>query len=115
MKAYPSEGTQAVVWSGVTPEQAQRDGRSSSVRLPAAQEGTTYYLRETGSASGFAKDEEYHEITLHAGERVTLSCAVASDRGFFELELLDAQTGGPVSGARFALIDAQSGERVLSF
>ena len=114
MKAYPSEGEQAVVWSGVTPEQAQREGKSDSVRLPAAQEGTTYYLRETGSASGFARDEEYHEITLHAGERATLSCAVASDRGFFELELCDAQTGGLVSGAQFALIDAQSGESVLS-
>ena len=115
MRAYPSESAQAVVWSGVTPEQAQRDGKSDTVKLPAAQEGTTYYLRETGTASGFARDEEYHEITLHAGERATLSCAVASDRGFFELELCDAQTGAPVSGAQFALIDAQSGESVLSF
>lgn len=115
MKAFPSEGAQAVVWSGMTPEQAQLRGRPDTVKLPAGAEGTTYYLRELSPAAGFARDEEYHEVTLHAGERATLSCAVSSDRGFFELELSDAVSGGHVTGGTFALVDAQSGESVLTF
>ena len=115
MKAYPSESAQATVWSGVTPEQAQREGKNASVKLPASEEGAVYYLRELGSAAGFARDEEYHEITLHAGERATLSCAVSSDRGFFELEMTDAQSGAQVAGGSFALIDRESGESVLTF
>lgn len=115
MKAYPSEGAQAVVWSGITPEQAQLQGRPDTVKLPAGAEGTTYYLRELSPVAGFARDEEYHEVTLHAGERATLSCAVSSDRGFFELELSDAVSGAHVTGGAFALVDAESGENVLTF
>ena len=103
------------MWSCVTPEQAQREGKNASVKLPASEEGAVYYLRELGSAAGFARDEEYHEITLHAGERATLSCAVSSDRGFFELEMTDAQSGAQVAGGSFSLIDRESGESVLTF
>lgn len=114
MKPYPSEGAQATVWSNVTPEQIAQ-GKAARLKLPASLEGTTYYLREIGTAQGFAADEEYHELRLIAGQEATIECAVSSDRGFFELEQRDATGGALVAGGEYALIDAQSGETVLTF
>ena len=114
MKPYPSEEAQLTVWSNVTPEQIA-GGRQAQLRMPAAVEGTTYYLRELGTAQGFALDETYHEVTLTAGGEATVACTVSSDRGFFTLEQLDAATGAHVSGGSYELVDAQTKETVLAF
>ena len=114
MQPYPSEEAQMTVWSNVTPEQIAR-GRASSLRLPAAVDGTTYYLRELSAAQGFALDETYHEVTLVAGGEATVSCTVSSDRGFFTLEQLDAVTGTHVTGGAYELLDAGTRETVLTF
>ena len=106
---YPSASEQLTVWANAAP-----DGKKAvSVKLPATVEGTTYYLRELSGAAGFAKDETTYEVTLTAGETRTLNCAVSSDRGFINLDVLDAATGGHVSGGRFELLDAD-GETVLN-
>lgn len=114
MEAYPSGEAQMTVWSNVTPEQIA-SGRTAQLRLPASVEGTTYYLRELGTAQGFALDESYHEVTLTAGGEATVVCTVSSDRGFFTLEQLDAATGAHVSGGSYELVDAQTKETVLAF
>ena len=114
MKPYPSEEAQMTVWSNVTPEQIQQ-GMNASVRLPAAVDGSTYYVRETGAALGFAQDESYREIVLRAGETYTLESTVSSDRGFFSLEQKNAVTGEHVTGGEFELLDGKTMETVLSF
>ena len=114
MAAYPAGEAQMTVWSNVTPEQIA-SGRTAQLRLPASVEGTTYYLRELGTAQGFALDETYHEVTLTAGGKATVDCTVSSDRGFFTLEQLDAATGTHVSGGSYELVDAQTKETVLAF
>ena len=114
MKPYPSAEKQATLWANVTPEQMAQ-GMSGSVKLPASVEGTTYYLRELSAAQGFSADAEYHETVLRAGEQLTVACAVSSDRGFFSLEQVDAAALTHVAGGEYALIDALSGETVLSF
>lgn len=112
MRAYPSEQAQATVWANVTPEQIAQ-GMAGSVKLPAGIDGRTYYLRETRGAEGFAQDEEYHEVTLYAGQHVELTCAVSSDRGFFSLDQTDA-AGAHVSGGAFELLGGD-GEVALAF
>ncbi|MBQ7825835.1 MAG: hypothetical protein IJ337_05735, partial [Clostridia bacterium] len=97
MKPYPSEEKQMTLWSNVTPEQVAQ-GMNMSVRLPAAVEGTTYYIREITAAQGFARDDAYREIVLTAGEPYTLESTVSSDRGFFTLAQMDAVTGTHVAG-----------------
>ena len=114
MKPYPTEGAQATLWSNVTPEQIEQ-GKAAKLKLPASLEGTTYYFKELGAAQGFAADEEYHELRLVAGQQAKLECAVSSDRGFFELEQRDADSGELVAGGEYALIDGESGETVLTF
>ena len=107
---YPSASEQLTVWANAAP-----DGQKAvSARLPATVEGTTYYLRELSGAAGFARDETTYEVTLTAGETRVLACAVSSDRGFLNLDVLDATTGGHVSGGRFELLD-EDGEAVLDF
>jgi len=113
IRPYPSADRQMTVWSNVTPEQ-QEQGKPGVVRLSASMEGTTYYLHELTDAHGFAADEHYYEVTVRAGERVTVPCTVSSDRGFISLAQLDAATGEHVSGGRFELVSA-SGEVVLDF
>ncbi len=114
MTPYPSAENQLTVWANVTAAQIAQ-GRTAQLRLPASVEGTTYYLREIGSASGFAADEEYHSVTLAAGETAKLSCAVSSDRGFFAFSQTDAKTHEHVAGGEYELISCESGEVVLSF
>lgn len=114
MKPYPHAANPMTLWANVTAEEAAQ-GRYASVKLPAAVEGTTYYLHELGSAEGFAADDTYYEVTLHAGEAQTLSCAVSSDRGFFALEAVDAATGAHVTGGVYELVNSQTGEVVLTF
>lgn len=114
MKPYPSEQEQMTVWANVTPEQIAQ-GRTAQLRLPAAVDGTTYYLREMGGAAGFAADMDAHEVTLHAGETAEISCTVSSDRGFFSFSQTDAATGEHVPGGEFELIDNATGETVLTF
>ena len=114
MKPYPSEAEQMTVWSNVTPEQI-RQGCSVSARLPAAVEGTTYYVREISAAQGFSQDEAYREIVLRAGEPYTLESTVSSDRGFFTLEQKHAVTGEHVTGGEFELLDGETMEQVLAF
>lgn len=114
MKPYPSADDQATVWANVTAEQIAA-GMSGSAKLPAAVDGTTYYLREMGEARGFEADDAYHEITLKAGENQVLSCAVSSDRGFFTLEQSDAITGEHLPGGAYELVDVNSGEIALAF
>ena len=114
MKPYPSADAQATLWANVTAEQIAQ-GMAGSVKLPADVDGTVYYLRELSAAPGFAADETYHEAVLRAGERLTIECAVSSDRGFFCLEQLDASTDAHVSGGEYALIDARTGETALTF
>lgn len=114
MKPYPSEEAQMTVWANVTPEQIAQ-GRMGTLRLPADIDGTTYYIKELGSAAGFAKDEDYHEATLIAGESLQVLCTVSSDRGFFAFSQLDIATGEHVSGGEYELIDHLSGESVLRF
>ena len=107
---YPSASEQLTVWANAAP-----DGQKAvSVKLPATVEGTTYYLRELSGAPGFARDETAYEVTLAAGETRVLDCAVSSDRGFISLDVLDATTGGRVSGGSFELVDSD-GETVLDF
>ncbi|MFR2151377.1 MAG: collagen binding domain-containing protein, partial [Christensenellales bacterium] len=107
---YPSASEQLTVWANAAP-----DGQKAvSARLPATVEGMTYYLRELSGAAGFARDETTYEVTLTAGETRVLACAVSSDRGFLNLDVLDATTGGHVSGGRFELLD-EDGEAVLDF
>ena len=107
---YPSASEQLTVWANAAPDEK----KAVSVKLPAKVEGTTYYLRELSGAAGFAADETTYEVTLTAGETRVLDCAVASDRGFFELELTDASTGAHISGGRFELLDGDD-EAVLEF
>lgn len=114
MKPYPNAAEQMTVWANVTPEEIAQ-GRRAQAKLPAKVEGTTYYLKETGGAQGFAADEEYVELTLHAGETVRVERAVSSDRGFFTLAMTDAATGEPVTGGKFELIEAESGECAVAF
>ena len=114
MKPYPSASAQLTVWANVTPEQ-MASGRAGSLKLPAAVDGTTYYLHEMSKAQGFGEDAAFYEVVLRAGEDQTLECAVSSDRGFFELEQLDARTGLHLEGGSFALRDARTGEETLSF
>lgn len=114
MKPYPSAQEQMTVWANVTPEQIAQ-GYTAQLRLPAAAEGTTYYLRELGGAAGFAADVDAHEVTLYAGETEEVSCTVSSDRGFFSFSQTDAATGEHVAGGEFELIDNETGETVLSF
>lgn len=111
---YPNAEEQTTVWANVTPQQMLM-GKAGSAKLPASVEGTTYYLHELGSASGFETDDTYYEVTLRAGETMTLECAVSSDRGFFRMAAIDAHTMEHVPGGSFELLDAQSGESVLSF
>ena len=114
MKPYPHAANPMTLWANVTAEEAAQ-GRYASVKLPAAVEGTTYYLHELGNAEGFAADDTYYEVTLHAGEAQTLSCAVSSDRGFFALEAVDATTGTHVTGGTYELVNSQTGEVALTF
>lgn len=113
MKPYPSSAEHMTVWANVTPEQIA-GGRADSVKLPASLEGTIYYLHELGGAKGFAGDENYYEVLLHAGEEKVLECAVSSDRGFFSFDMTDAADGSRVSGGEYELID-ENGETVLAF
>lgn len=108
LSPYPTASAQEIVWSNASPEY------SSSIRLPASLEGTTYYLKELGNAEGFAEDTQVYEVTLFAGQSQTVDCAVSSDRGFFTFNLVDNTTGLPVEGGQFELFDA-SGESVLTF
>ena len=114
LKPYPSASQQATLWANVTAQQIA-EGRAGSVKLPAAVEGTTYYLREIGGVHGFAADDSYHEVTLLAGEKRTVSCAVSSDRGFFTLEQVDAADGQHLPGGAYELIDTATGETALAF
>lgn len=114
MKPYPDAENQATLWANVTLEEMAQ-GKAGSVKLPAAVEGTTYYLHELTRAPGFAADENYYEITLRAGESMTLNCAVSSDRGFFAFDAIDAVTGEHIPGGLFELVDAVSGEVVHAF
>lgn len=114
MKPYPNAEEQLTVWANVSPEQIAQ-GRAAQLRLPAAIDGTTYYIHETSGADGFAPDEAYHEVNVRAGETAELSCAVSSDRGFFAFSMTDAATGGHVPGGEYALISAATGETVLTF
>ncbi|MGN0774933.1 MAG: SdrD B-like domain-containing protein, partial [Candidatus Ventricola sp.] len=114
MKPYPNADSQVTLWANVT-AQEMAEGKSAAAKLPASIEGTTYYLHELGSAAGFAADESYYEVLLHAGEMTTLECAVSSDRGFFTLDAVDAATGAHVPGGTYELIDKAAGETVLAF
>ena len=114
MKPYPSQDDQATLWANVTLQEIAQ-GKAGSVKIPAAVEGTTYYLHELTRAPGFAADETYYEVTLRAGEKTTLNCAVSSDKGFFVFDEIDIMTGLHVSGGMFELIDAASGEVVHAF
>ncbi len=114
LKAYPSEEDQATLWANVT-LQEMAAGKAGSVKLPATVQGTTYYLRELSQAPGFAADENYYEVTLRAGEKTTLTCAVSSDRGFFTFDAIDDVTGEHVPGGAFELIDTLSAEVVQAF
>ena len=114
MKPYPDADSQVTLWANVT-AQEMAEGRNASAKLPAAIEGTTYYLHELGSAEGFAADDTYYEVLLRAGEMMTLECAVSSDRGFFTLDAVDAATGAHVPGGAYALISRSTGETVLAF
>lgn len=111
LRPYPSADEQMTVWANVPQDDA---GRACRVKLPAAIEGTTYYLQEIGGDDGFTNDVDVHEITLCAGETRVMECGVSSARGFFRLEVTDATTGAHVSGGAFELVDA-AGSTVLSF
>lgn len=114
MKPYPNAEEHVTLWANVT-AQEMAEGKNASVKLPAAIEGTTYYLHELGGAEGFAQDETYYEALLRAGEVTALSCTVSSDRGFFMLDAVDAATGAHVPGGAYELISARTGETVLAF
>ncbi len=114
MKPYPSQEEQLTVWANVTPEEVAQ-GRSAQVKLPAAIDGSTYYLQEIGGAQGFGADREFTQIFVRAGEELRVERTVSSDRGFFTFDLTDTATGEAVVGAEFELADAASGETVLSF
>lgn len=114
MKPYPSADKQITLWANVTPEQIAQ-GMAASAKLPATTEGAVYYLKEIQPAAGFAADENHYEIFVRAGEEVVVHTAVSSDRGFFTLELRDTASGQFVPGAAYELLDAMSGETVLSF
>lgn len=114
MMPYPSEENQMTLWSNVTPEQIAQ-GMNVSVKLPAAVEGTTYYIREITAAAGFAQDDAYREIVLVAGEPCVLKSTVSSDRGFFTLDQVDAVIGVHVAGGTFELMDSAAKEPVLTF
>ena len=108
---FPSGDEQLSVWANVNTTDKDRH---SEIHLPAAQEGTKYYLREKEASVGFTADEEIHEIELHAGERARPVFAVASDRGFFTMSVQDAETGESLAGGEYCLFDAD-GRDVLSF
>lgn len=114
LRPYPSEENQQTLWANVTLQEIAQ-GKAGSVKLPASVQGTTYYLRELTRAPGFAADEYFYEVILHAGEKMTLSCAVSSDRGFFAFDAVNSVTGEHVPGGAFELIDSLSGETVLAF
>ncbi|MBQ7885633.1 MAG: hypothetical protein IJ313_01925 [Clostridia bacterium] len=114
LRPYPGEENQATLWANVTMEEIAA-GKAGSVKLPATVQGTTYYLHELTRAPGFAADENYYEVTLRAGEKTTLNCAVSSDRGFFTFDAVDTVTGAHVPGGAFELVDTLSGEVVHAF
>ncbi|MBR1409288.1 MAG: carboxypeptidase regulatory-like domain-containing protein [Clostridia bacterium] len=107
---YPSEAEQMKVWANVSGE----EGKPAEILLPADAEGTTYFLKETGKASGFVLDGEAHEIVLHAGETARPQFPVASDRGFMTVDARDERTGEHLSGGAYALLD-ENGDTVLTF
>ncbi len=114
LKPYPSADEQMTVWANVTPDQVAK-GMMDCLHLPAQVDGTTYYIREIGSAAGFSSDHDYHEVTLTAGETAEVSCTVSSDRGFFTFSQTDAATGENVVGGEFELVSNATGESVLTF
>lgn len=114
MTPYPDAENQTKLWANVTLQEIAQ-GKSGSAKLPASVEGTTYYLHEMTRAPGFAPDETYYEVRLHAGEKITLNSAVSSDRGFFAFDAIDMVSGVHVPGGMFELIDAVSGEVVHAF
>lgn len=113
-KPYPGEENQTKIWANVTLQEIA-EGKAGSARLPATVQGTTYYLHELTRAPGFAADETYYEVVLHAGEKTVLNSAVSSDRGFFRFDAVDADTGAHVPGGAFELIDVLNNEIVHSF
>ena len=84
---------------------ANDTGAQGMVSLPAAMEGTTYYLMEIESdlAPGYATDGQITEVTLRAGESTRVQLAATADKGFFRLENCDAGSGEALTGAEFAL------------
>ncbi|MBQ9009572.1 MAG: carboxypeptidase regulatory-like domain-containing protein, partial [Clostridia bacterium] len=100
---YPDEDHQVLVYAHVASDSVL----PSVARLPAAEEGSVFYLMELDASAGFEKDGDMHEITVHPGDTVEVTGSVSSDRGFYHLTLVDAQSGEPVSGALFTLADAE--------
>ena len=108
---YPSQDAQLSVWANV---EAGDESRPAEIRLPADQEGTTYYLRETAASAGFSADHETHAVVAHAGEALRPVFAVASDRGFFSMTARDAESGRSLAGGSYILYDGD-GNEILSF
>ena len=106
---YPSASEQFTVWANAAP-----DGQKGCQRETARHSGghDVPICAELSGAAGFARDETTYEVTLTAGETRVLACAVSSDRGFLNLDVLDATTGGHVSGGRFELLDERRRSRV---
>ncbi len=104
---YPSEAGQYVLCANISPI----IGEYSEVSLPAAPEGTAYYLCEVpGTATqGYVDDRSYHEVFVFSGQRTQAEIAATSDKGFFALTLSDGVTGASVSGGSFALFAPRTG------
>ncbi len=100
-RPYPNEASQYVLCANAEPG----PGEYSEVALPAAPEGTAYYLCEVPgtAAQGYVDDRAYHEVYVVSGQRTQAEIAATSDKGFFAMTLHDGVTGASVPGGNFAL------------
>lgn len=106
---YPNSADQLRLLAGEAP-----------VSLPAAPEGTQYYLLETSPPEqDYLPDTDYHEVTLVSGQNETVVIRRTAHTGYLRVRNEDATTGKALTGARFALFTLHDGmvstEPVLLF
>lgn len=80
-------------------------GEAGTASLPAATEGTVYFLREEAeyTPAGYAVDTQMHEVTVYAGQETRMQLSATADKGFFALTYTDVADGRAILGGAFSL------------
>lgn len=88
---------------------------NAPLALAATAEGASYTLRVTDAGTdGFSADTDTHTVVIYPGQTTAYETVARSEKGFFAFQHLSAESGMPVSGGTFALLDAQNNP-VLTF